>query len=115
MEIKKIFSIYILFFLVSGYVIADNPGDEVVESQTEETTQSDSEAPAAESTGVSSSSGDEEVVQLQKVVVTGSRIKRTDLSGALPLKKVPRKTDNIFEDRIIVDDLNLSFLGKKLE
>ena len=50
MEFKKIFSIYILFFLVSGYVIADNPGEEVVESQAEETTQSDSEAPASEST-----------------------------------------------------------------
>ena len=91
MEIKKIFSIYILFFLVSGYVIADNPGEEVVESQAEETTQSDSEAPASESTGTSSSSGDEEVVQLQKVVVTGSRIKRTDLSGALPLLVITKE------------------------
>ncbi len=36
-------------------------------------------------------------------------------SEMYPLKKVPRKTDNIFEDKIIVDDLNLSFLGKKLE
>ena len=91
MEIKKIFSIYLLFFLVSGYVIADNPGEEVVESQAEETTQSDSEAPASESTGVSSSSGDEEVVQLQKVVVTGSRIKRTALSGALPLLVITKE------------------------
>ena len=36
-------------------------------------------------------------------------------SEIYPLKKVPINTDSIFEDRIIVDDLNLSFLGKKLE
>ena len=37
------------------------------------------------------SAGDEEVVKLQKVVVTGSRIKRTDLSGALPLLVISKE------------------------
>ena len=52
---------------------------------------SDSEAPASKATVVESSSGDEEVVKLQKVVVTGSRIKRTDLSGALPLLVITKE------------------------
>ena len=33
----------------------------------------------------SDSDADEEVVQLQKVVVTGSRLKRTDVSGAFTI------------------------------
>ena len=36
-------------------------------------------------------------------------------SEIYPLKKVPKNTAIILEARIIVDDLNLSFFGKKLE
>ena len=81
-------------FLTSGFALADNPGEVVAsspetseessEDQTVETTESESEV-------VESSDGDEEVVKLQKVVVTGSRIKRTDLSGALPLLVITKE------------------------
>jgi len=94
MKIKYFFSLFFLLFLTSGYALADNPGDEVAAStpeteessddQTVETTESESEV-------VESSDGDEEVVKLQKVVVTGSRIKRTDLSGALPLLVITKE------------------------
>ena len=69
MEIKRFFSLYILFFLVSSYVIADNPGEEVVESEPEVVAQSDTEDSSSDTSDTSSSSGDEEVVKLQKVVV----------------------------------------------
>ena len=50
---------------------------EVDEATLEEAIVVDAPAPAAPSE-------DEDVVTLQKVVVTGSRIKRTDVAGALP-------------------------------
>jgi outer membrane receptor protein involved in Fe transport len=87
---NKLFFTLIFAFTLSLNVFSDNPGDEVVsepvaeEESTEtvvasEDTSSDDEAPAPVTT-----SDDDEVVTLQKVVVTGSRIKRTDVQGALP-------------------------------
>ena len=88
---NKLFFTLIFAFTLSLNVYSDNPGDEVVsepvaeEESTEtvvasEDTSSDDEAPAPET----STDDDDEVVTLQKVVVTGSRIKRTDVQGALP-------------------------------
>ena len=94
MNIKYLFSLYFLIFLTSGYVLADNPGDEVVVTEavaTEETSEDDGATESTDSSGEVVSSGDEEVVKLQKVVVTGSRIKRTDLSGALPLLVITKE------------------------
>ena len=87
---NKLFFTLIFAFTLSLNVFSDNPGDEVVsepvaeEESTEtvvasEDTSSDDEAPEPVTT-----SDDDEVVTLQKVVVTGSRIKRTDVQGALP-------------------------------
>ena len=94
MNIKYLFSLYFLIFLTSGYVLADNPGDEVVVTEavaTEETSEDEAATESTDSSGEVVSSGDEEVVKLQKVVVTGSRIKRTDLSGALPLLVITKE------------------------
>ena len=77
---------FALFFTVGVY--ADNPGEEVVEEPVvvEETveTESSSDESSEDAPAPAAPSEDEDVVTLQKVVVTGSRIKRTDVAGALP-------------------------------
>ena len=77
---------FALFFTVGVY--ADNPGEEVVEEPVavEETveTESSGDESSEDAPAPAAPSEDEDVVTLQKVVVTGSRIKRTDVAGALP-------------------------------
>ena len=46
---------------------------------------------AEEEVETTSSDADDEVVTLEKVVVTGSRIKRTQEEGALPLLVITKK------------------------
>ena len=81
MEMKKFFSLFILTFAVTGFLFADNPGEEVESQETEvaeesvETEVVDTEV-VETSTEDESSSVDDDVVKLQKVVVTGTRIKR---------------------------------------
>jgi iron complex outermembrane receptor protein len=77
-----------LVFSVFSY--ADNPGDDLVESQETAVAQVAEEAEeVVESTPVAESDedadGDDEVVTLEKVTVTGSRIKRSQVEGATPL------------------------------
>ncbi|MDA7701134.1 TonB-dependent receptor [Gammaproteobacteria bacterium] len=90
MNNKIILTLFLsLFITFNAY--ADNPGDEPADTVTatvqESTTDSESTDSEEEvtSTPVVTSEDDEEVVQLQKVVVTGSRVKRTQVAGALPL------------------------------
>ena len=90
MNNKIILTLFLsLFITFNAY--ADNPGDEPADTATatvqESTTDSESTDSEEEvtSTPVVTSEDDEEVVQLQKVIVTGSRVKRTQVAGALPL------------------------------
>ena len=86
MNNKIILTLFLsLFITFNAY--ADNPGDEsedtataTVQESTTDSESSDSEEEVS-STPVVTSEDDEEVVQLQKVVVTGSRVKRTQVAG----------------------------------
>ena len=76
-----------LLFVSNLY--ADNPGEVVAQADDvaeEVVTETVSDAPSSDSestSSVSSASGDE--VELTKISVTGSRIKRTDIEGPQPL------------------------------
>ena len=81
-EIKNLFlfSLFTLSFLV----IADNPGDVVVSEEPEEAVEETVESAPAPSESESSDEGESSesedgVVTLEKVTVTGSRIKRNFL------------------------------------
>ena len=87
--------------MFAPFAIADNPGveDEVTEPVVQET----SLAPAAQeeevvqetsTVTVVEDASDDEVVSLEKVVVTGSRIKRTQQEGALPLLVITKEDIN---------------------
>ena len=87
-DTKKLFLLSLL--TISFAAIADNPGDVVVDEDTE--TVAEEAVESAPAPAESSSSGDEApsesedgVVTLEKVTVTGSRIKRSAVEGATPL------------------------------
>ena len=87
MDIFKKFSVYTIALSLSVFALADNPGDdavveEQVETAVEEVVNDDAPAPV---TPPADSSADDDVTVLEKVVVTGSRIKRVQQEGALPL------------------------------
>ena len=94
---KNYSNLLFTFLLMFAFnVVADNPGDDTEASSTES-----SESQAVESTEeevvteeeveTTSSDADGEVVTLEKVVVTGSRIKRTQEEGALPLLVITKE------------------------
>ena len=76
-----------VFVFASYALLADNP--EIVVPETTESTQAESsseeEVVVVEEEIEESSDDDSEVVKLEKVVVTGSRIKRSQVEGASPL------------------------------
>ena len=92
---KKLYLLFAFAFIFTPFALADNPGvDEVVNEQVTE------EAPVAETeeevvveatTPEVVEDADDEVVSLEKVVVTGSRIKRTQQEGALPLLVITKE------------------------
>ena len=86
---------YALFFLtafITTSVYSDNPGEEVVEDPVVETAEeSAEESVVSEESVETTTETDEEVVSLEKVVVTGSRIKRTQTEGALPLLVITKE------------------------
>lgn len=89
-NINKFLFILPLSLEFSVFSYADNPGDDLVESQETAVAQVAEEAEeVVESTPVVESDedadGDDEVVTLEKVTVTGSRIKRSQVEGATPL------------------------------
>ena len=98
---KKLYLLTAFAFMFAPFAIADNPGveDEVAEPVVQET----STAPAAQeeevvqeasTAAVVEDTSDDEVVSLEKVVVTGSRIKRTQQEGALPLLVITKEDIN---------------------
>ena len=90
----KLYSLVLFTILFTSVGYADNPGEgeiatpEVVESSTDTSTE---EVVTEEVVESSSSDADDEVVSLEKVVVTGSRIKRTQQEGALPLLVITKQ------------------------
>ena len=76
---KNLSFLTLFAFLSVGFVVADEPVDEDVEVV--------AEAAMSES---SDASEDEDVQELGKVSVTGSRIKRVDIEGATPLITITR-------------------------
>jgi hypothetical protein len=92
---------FTLAFLMSVFIsipaFADNPGEEPVEAPVavEETTTepeaTDDTEEVSSTPVVSNNDDDDEVVQLQKVIVTGSRVKRTQIAGALPLLVITKE------------------------
>ena len=91
---KNIYNIlFTLMFVTSFSLYADNPGDEVVSADDASDAPVATEEVVAEEEVVTSDDAvaDDEVVTLEKVVVTGSRIKRTQEEGALPLLVITKE------------------------
>jgi len=95
---KKLYLLTALAFMFAPFAIADNPGveDEVVESVAQETNtdssvQEEEVVQETSTAAVVEDTSDDEVVSLEKVVVTGSRIKRTQEEGALPLLVITKE------------------------
>jgi outer membrane receptor protein involved in Fe transport len=84
--LKRLYMFTVLAVFTT-FSYADNPGTDEAETTAPVQVEAQEEVVVAEETASTSSSesADEEVVQLEKVVVTGSRLKRTEVSGALPL------------------------------
>ena len=92
----RMYSIFLLTFLFASFSYADNPGEvadapvqEVVEESSDEVVTE--EVVSEEVSDETVSDVDEDVVSLEKVIVTGSRIKRTQQEGALPLLVITRE------------------------
>ena len=86
-KIKSIYAITFCFLAISLFadnpVIDDQPTNDTV--QTEESVVQAIEVVEETSSSNTSSSSDSDTVELSKVSVTGSRIKRTDIEGPQPL------------------------------
>ena len=89
-DMKNLFLFSLL--TVTFAVVADNPGEQAVgdepetEAVVEESVESTPVATEGDSSGDGESSESEDgVVTLEKVTVTGSRIKRSQVEGASPL------------------------------
>ena len=98
---KKLYLLTAFAFMFAPFAIADNPGveDEVAEPVVQETNavpvaQEEEVVQEASSAAVVEDTSDDEVVSLEKVVVTGSRIKRTQQEGALPLLVITKEDIN---------------------
>ena len=97
MKLKNLFLILNITFL-SGFLLADNPGDDAIETaeaveaveSVEETVQEEVVSNDSDSSS-ESGTADDEVVSLEKVVVTGSRIKKTQIEGPLPLLVITKE------------------------
>ena len=80
-------------FLSFGILFADNPvvdGAEVSDANPDSSVSATEVVVAEVEVASESSSSDEDVQELGKVSVTGSRIKRTDIEGATPLITITR-------------------------
>jgi iron complex outermembrane receptor protein len=98
---KKLYLLTAFAFMFAPFAIADNPGveDEVAEPVVQETSttpvaQEEEVVQEASTAAVVEDTSDDEVVSLEKVVVTGSRIKRTQQEGALPLLVITKEDIN---------------------
>jgi outer membrane receptor protein involved in Fe transport len=91
---KNFYLLMAFAFIFTPIAIADNPGveDEVSNPVAEESAPAvEEEVVAEETTASTSDDSDDEVVSLEKVIVTGSRIKRTQTEGALPVLVITKE------------------------
>ena len=88
MNYKNLFT-FLIVGLLSTFLLADNPGEDVVEEAVSPDETSVEEVAAADDVSSdsagTSSANEEGAVVLDKVVVTGSRIKKSQIEGPLPL------------------------------
>ena len=87
-NLKNTFLFSILAFTL--VVTADNPGEDVADNEAEQVVETVEEVEQTESEVEDNSEdtpaeSDDGVVTLEKVTVTGSRIKRSQVEGATPL------------------------------
>jgi len=88
----NLYSLALFAFLFTSVGFADNPGEDVSSDPiVAESSEAVTEEVVSEEAVQVSSNDDEEVVSLEKVVVTGSRIKRTQQEGALPVLVITRE------------------------
>ena len=94
----RLYSLFLFTFIFASFTYADNPGEvapvpEVVEEAVEEAVEDEAteEVVSEDVSEDTSSDVDEDVVSLEKVIVTGSRIKRTQQEGALPILVITRE------------------------
>ncbi|MDC3302425.1 TonB-dependent receptor [Gammaproteobacteria bacterium] len=92
---KNLYLLMAFAFIITPFAFADNPGveDEVVSPVVQEAVPAaeEEEVVTEETTSTTSSDVDDEVVSLEKVIVTGSRIKRTQTEGALPVLVITKE------------------------
>jgi outer membrane receptor for ferrienterochelin and colicin len=90
---KNLYLIMAFAFIFTPFAFADNPGVEDVASPVVEESAPvvEEEVVAEEATVSASDDSDDEVVSLEKVIVTGSRIKRTQTEGALPVLVITKE------------------------
>jgi hypothetical protein len=92
---KNLYLLMAFAFIITPFAFADNPGveDEVVSPVVQDTVPAaeEEEVVSEETTSTTSSDVDDEVVSLEKVIVTGSRIKRTQTEGALPVLVITKE------------------------
>jgi len=96
---KKLYLLFAFAFIFTPFALADNPGvedvaDEQVVEDTVPVAETEEEVVVEEATPEVVENADDEVVSLEKVVVTGSRIKRTQQEGALPLLVITKEDIN---------------------
>ena len=94
MNYKNLFMLFTVG-LVSTFLLADNPGDEVVTEDAVVEKVDESVEEVVNEEDVSSSDeaveGKDGAVVLEKVVVTGSKIKKTQIEGPLPLLVITKE------------------------
>lgn len=92
MNYKNLFT-FLSVGLLSTFLLADNPGEEPVveEAEVVETSESSVEQVVEEETSSEMTENEDGAVVLEKVVVTGSKIKKAQVEGPLPLLVITKQ------------------------
>lgn len=98
MNNKNTFVLFVGLMFISISLLADNPGENIVvaepeveETDTSEQVEAQEVTPPAEEVVPVDEATEEGAVVLEKVVVTGSKIKKTQIEGPLPLLVITKE------------------------
>ena len=98
MNYKNTFVLFVGLMFISISLLADNPGENIVvaepeveETDTSEQVEAQEVTPPAEEVVPVDEATEEGAVVLEKVVVTGSKIKKTQIEGPLPLLVITKE------------------------
>lgn len=98
MNNKNTFVLFVGLMFISISLLADNPGENIVvaepeveETDTSEQVEAQEVTPSAEEVVPVDEATEEGAVVLEKVVVTGSKIKKTQIEGPLPLLVITKE------------------------